>query len=1060
MTASEINMTYSNESHWEILAQIVDDLQSKVSLKQINTIPALLQALTQTKQLPGITPQELSVVYRDYGQSRYEWVVYEGHIVTDASTIGLVTDNPAIIKVLDGEENIAIEGSEKCHQSGFEGFQCVFIDSMKLDDQKRVGAFVIRNKEISTAYNKSVKRILDVLSDRMALLIRLIQQRVREEEVINLRRLLLKQSGSFKQEAEILSIFLNQLKHWYQVGNIYILIKNPLDILSYYQVNCKDRIVSEFRLTETLSLNNLHTIVGSQENLDSMRNLNFEYIGNFINKPSSDIAAVASDVKSWLGATIYHEEGVILGHIVLHNTEASHAYGDEDVKLLSKTCVLLGAELSKLRIRQKDKLIRDFDNNKNENSLYDAAFDYLKMAYGVNSLLVYTIQTATQDWDVAFHNGIFDEPDSVFRERVIKIAQDYREEPSDVKQYIEYPDSSNQKYLVVPMRTKDEDGDFRVIGCFVIPAQNQGILATRIIDEISDALAKRIKELDDDERQEKLNEYIEMVSKISPSELTLEKVIKMAEEAITEIMFSANLYFALYDQDNNEISFSVIYKDGKPWEDLWDSKRPLNKEKRGRTEEIILTGQSILIKTLATSKAWYEQPGRQEFAGNPLASWVGVPIFNDKGVRGVIAVYHPDLDYVYSSKDLGFLKSVAGAISSLFRMVELEELYQVNEKSNKELTSLNKNLKNANKKIIELENANTMSLLSQDLTHRLNNSISILKINAEQAIDDISVTQKTGNIQLLTYTVEGLKDSISVVNDLYSEIREIISAEDKDIDVTELIKHIAAQIKIVYKLNHQVKVEINKNTPNILRGKYRLVFNAIYSLADNAAKSLLSVKERVNSFIRINAYRNDNFVVIEVIDNGGSVSENALSDINDPSLNKGHYGLWRTKHILESMGGSYNPEIDTISNIKKIGLHFPIKCEESDSGKGVALVLDDEGSWRNILRRWLVEYGFEVKLAASVEEMDALISENKNIGAAFLDVSLNKVVGSDASGLSVIDKVRNKFSHAKVFVVTGYEHFLQNTTHDIDHVFKKIEDNGDALNKDYVYKILDGFFVK
>ncbi len=513
----------------------------------------------------------------------------------------------------------------------------------------------------------------------------------------------------------------------------------------------------------------------------------------------------------------------------------------------------------------------------------------------------------------------------------------------------------------------------------------------------------------------------------------------------------------------------TVYKDGDPWlykdddpsKPVWGSKRILDSEKQGRTEAIILTDKPILIKTLTDSKAWYDPKlNRQEFAGNPLASWVGVPIFNDKGVRGVIAVYHPDLDYVYSSKDLGFLENVAGAISTLFRMMEVNDLYQKNIESNKELISLNSNLKNANKKIIELENANTMSLLSQDLTHRLNNSISILKINAEQAIDDISVTQKTGNIQLLTYTVEGLKDSISVVNDLYSEIREIISAEDKDIDVTELIKHIAAQIKIVYKLNNQVKVEINKNTPNLLRGKYRLVFNAIYSLADNAAKSLLSVKERENLFIRINAYRNDNFVVIEVIDNGGSVSENALSDINDPSLNKGHYGLWRTKHILESMGGSYNPEIDTISNIKKIGLYFPIKCEESDFGKGIALVLDDEGSWRNILRRWLVEYGFEVKLAASIDEMDVLINENKNIGAAFLDVSLNKVVGSDASGLSVIDKVRNKFFHVKVFVVTGHEYFLQNTTHDIDHVFKKIEDNGNTLNKDYVYKILDGFFVK
>ncbi|QTR51017.1 sensor histidine kinase [Candidatus Thiothrix anitrata] len=1067
MTASEINMTHSTDAHWENLVQTVNDLQNRVSLKQIDTVSALFQSLVEQQRLPCVTPQELSVVYRDYGQSQCTWVVHEGRVVTDANAVGLAADNPLILEVLDNNALVhypTLNGIEACHQAGFAGYQSVVIVPMKLDDYRRLGAFVILNKTQPSAYSPEASRILDVLSDRVALLLKTVQRQMHEEESSHLEASLMHGAWQITRECQILEQTYHSLRQRYPSSNVYCLVKNQLDTDNYYLASNagQDALIQDFRLMDTLAKEELYNIVGGEENLQTMAATNFRYERAFAALPLPAFSHIDSDVMSWLGATIYHAEGTVLGHFILHNKMARYAYDQVDQHLLNDACKTTGASLSFFSRRQKEKVIVKLSDIKDENALYTEAFDYLQTAYGVKSLLIYAVNTATQDWGVKFQNGIFIKPDTVFRNLVIKVAQEYRISPKDderKKQYVEYPENSNDKYVVVPMRTKDENGDFRVVGCFVIPAQDQSIIATRIMDEVSDALAKRKKELDDDARQKKLNEYVKKVSKLWPNDLIIEKSLELAKEAIAEIMFSANLYFALYDQEKNEISFPVIYKDGMPWEGIQN--RPINPEKQGRTEAIILTGEPILIKTLVDSKAWYDPKlNRQEFAGNPLASWVGVPIFNDKGVRGVIAVYHPDLEYVYSSKDLGFLEIVAGAISTLFRMVEVNGLYQENKKKNIELISLNRSLKNSNKKIIELENANTMAFLSLDLTHRLVNSISILKINAEQTIDDISVTQKTGNIQLLTYTIDGLKDSISVVNDLYSEIREMVSADDKDIDVAELIKHIAAQIKIVYKLNHQVKIEINKNTPNILRGKYRLIFNAIYSLADNAAKSLLSVKERENLFIRINAYRSDNFIVIEVVDNGCSVPENALSDINEPSLNKGHYGLWRTKHILESMGGSYNPEIDTISNIKKIGLYFPIKCEEPDSGKGVVLVLDDENSWTNILRRWLVEYGFEVKLASSIDEMNILISENKNIGAVFLDVSLNKVVGSDTSGLSVIDKVRNKCSHAKVFIVTGYEHFLQNTTHDIDHVFKKIEDNGDALNKGHLYKVLDGFFVK
>ncbi|WP_287605005.1 GAF domain-containing protein [Thiothrix sp.] len=1032
MTASEINMTHSTDAHWENLVQTVNDLQNKVSLKQVDTVSALFQALVEQQRLPCITPQELSVVSRDYGQSQCTWVVHEGRVVTDADAVGLAADNQLILEVLDNNALVhypTLSGIDACRQAGFAGYQSVLVVPMKLDDHRRLGAFVILNKTQPSAYSPEASHILDVLGDRVALLLKTVQRQVHEEESSRLEASLLHGALQITRECQILEQTYHSIRQRYPASSVYCLVKNPLDTGNYYLASDagQDALIRGFRLTDTLMKEELYNIVGGEASLQTMVATNFQYGGAFATLPSPAFSCTDRDVMSWLGATIYHAEGTVLGHFILHNKVARYAYDKVDQHLLNDACKITGASLSYFRRRQKEKIIAKLSDIKDENALYTEACDYLQTAYGVKSLLIYAVNTATQDWGVKFQNGIFVEPDTVFRELVIKVAQEYRISPKDderKKQYVEYPKSSGDKYVVVPMRTKDEDGDFRVVGCFVIPAQNQGIIATRIIDEVSDALAKRKKELDDDERQKKLSEYIKKVSKLSPNDLTTEKSLALAKEAIAEIMFSANLYFALYDQEKNEVSFPVIYKDGEPWEGI--KNRSINPEKQGRTESIILTGKPILIKTLADSKAWYNpELNRQEFAGNPLASWVGVPIFNDKGVRGVIAVYHPDLDYVYSSKDLGFLENVAGAISTLFRMVEITE-----EKQNTE-------------KVATQEGQILNNLLAIDVTHRLKGSLGSVSSNVSEAqalVDNINKKSPSHDMEQIAQILDDVSETTT---NLLKAIKDITTTNKHTINIADVVREVIRQISIEYRMRDKlVSIVPNKEIKSEQDG--RAFSTIVYSILENACQAL---EGQSNEKVEIELNANNNSFDIIIRDNGKEISQHEeahLFELNFSTKEHGAgYALWRAKTYAKHMGGHLIFYRE--GQYKCFKLTMP-----TIEAMPLAYVIDDERIWRNSLSRWLSNMNYQVKTAGSLEEAHNLINQETNqVDLVLLDVSMNYIRGSNVDGLSLIEPIKKmKIKPPKIILITGYSGTAKQYGDVIDGLLDKVDDAGIPLNNE------------
>jgi GAF domain-containing protein len=136
-----------------------------------------------------------------------------------------------------------------------------------------------------------------------------------------------------------------------------------------------------------------------------------------------------------------------------------------------------------------------------------------------------------------------------------------------------------------------------------------------------------------------------------------DQILDLIYRRASELMDTGNMYIALYDDEMDNIHFPLMYVGGNKKE---QPARKFGNGGFGKTEWIIRNKETILHATKAEADAWYAQPGHQEFSGDPLAAWIGVPMQVGERVLGVIATYHPTLEYLYGQDELDVLKAMAG----------------------------------------------------------------------------------------------------------------------------------------------------------------------------------------------------------------------------------------------------------------------------------------------------------------------------------------------------------------------------------------------------------------
>jgi signal transduction histidine kinase len=1033
---------------WRKMAFLLKDLQNKViSVKEIDElIDTLLEADLQLDDM-----EELSIIYQHEGSEQAVFLAYRGeamHRIKKAS-LSFTPDNYCIDQAIKRtDQSLCYLNTQKaCKDAGFADYKSVLIIPMQLNSAKNVGAFVLHHMHRENAYNDEIQQVWQVLSDQVTFFIR-THIRIQYNKIFDhVRNDLL--MHPFDNECELLMAIVEYVKRWYQDDDIYVLIKNTMNLDTYYLAYENETVESDFRSKGVMSNEQVNRIVGGQEIVHQLETQH-EMI---INSPSLKIKGIDKNCRSWLGASFQHPAEYNLGFIILHNRHKENAYALGEDAFLDRIADFTALLLADYRARKKYKFIKEIHqfkikNKQDEDRLYYKIYMFLHQAYGINSLAIAKINRISQLVEPVFNGGeTAIEFDTTLQTVAIEHSEKLRNEKSTTADKLTvWHEKHQQYYLISPMRVGSDDDNLKVLGCFIIPVTKAGSISARVINRLSDSLAKKVERMDLQKRNDTLNKFGKHASQLSTVGLTKEAILEIAHEYIAAAMFTENLYIALKDKEN--ISFPLILKNGESWaKDTRPEPRPLNPLKQGKTEAIIISEQPILHLSRKESMAWYtdpDHPERQEFVDDYLASWIGVPIFYKDGVAGVIATYHPTIDYVYSQADLFFLQNVAHQVSRLLLALELSENQA---------------------KIAEQQHILSTSLLAQDLTHRLNNSIGAMVLTVNQAYKDIQSSIQFDNTERLEFTLEGLEETTIMLKDLIKETKSISDDSTQPIQLGVLLKKIAKQVTIGKRLDEihvNITLDVAKNLPTI-DAHYRTLFNSLYAIVDNAADALVAqyAEEGENDalFLSISAQKDATSIRIEIKDNGVLVPVRIKSELFEHGIsgkNASGFGLWRSRAVIQNLNGTIDFIEHRVERNKIFTLHFPI--QQQQPMEKLAYLLDDEKTWRNGLTRWLTEDGFRVEAVDNKISMQLLLRSKKHTPShVFLDISLDTVDGSNLDGLSLIKEVKLHVPQAKIIVITGYARLSSAYIDEYDLLIEKITDEGEVLNKQILLEQLEAY---
>ena len=993
-----------------------------------------------------VDKSEISIIYRSTNSNIPRFIVNRGEETYNKQhpdqQVPFPVDLKIITECLEGDgHHKYYPTEEECRKAGFKGYKSVLCIPMHLSNEKNIGVFITHSTTTENAYENIIYP-LDILSDDLTFYIKSYEVHRRDIDLNELYNEILKDDSI--DEIGIIKKINTELIKWFPSDDIYIFLVNSFNMDQYLPAVDKNVFDPSFR---TKKIDNKKILsVASKATLEMMKEgIEKGEKGGLVLNSVQNIKeySLEGDCKSWIAIPMQSRAEEVIGLIILQNHQFENAYDKEQVLFIEETALMLSVLWIRERDKQRKKLTHQFRNilvtkeYPAPGDLFCQVENELDILYGkVPFAIAHKIDPLSRDLKLKFCNIDNFELDKDLSD-IIKSK--LRDTESRMRYEISVDDLSAEhsvfgKLLITPMRLGGHG-----IGCFIVPIQRCGKLTARFIDELSDLVAVILDKHDEKNRLELLKEFGLEVSRMSSTDLSRDMVISLAHNYIAKAMYSKNLYIALYNNISNTISFPLILKDGKHWDTV--DERNVNKKKRGKTEEIILTGNSLLHKTKKESLAWYSEKNHQEFAGDPLASWVGVPIFNASGVEGVIATYHAKEEHVYSEGDLFFLQMMSHHVSGLFRILELN--------------AANSKLKKAQDDIIEREHLLASSLVAQDITHRLNNSLGSLGINISQAREDIEEALETKKINHLHETNDRiLSDAAAVVNNLAGEVRLVANPASQEISVNDITSRIAEQVMIKNKLAD--KVFIYKDYPRSdIKMKvpyYRSLSNCLYELVENAGTALLDKLEQpiLNEglYLKIVIQKEKDFVLIDIIDNGVPIPENIKHKIfmrgESSKVNSDSgYGLWRAKALAHSIGGSLEL-LNSEPDIKAFRLKIPVVKE---CHPPLAFIIEDELSWRNIISRWLKEEGFELETADTLQSALKLFKNSKvKPQLVVLDISLNPLDSREVAGLSLINKAKKLSDDVKIVVLTGYKENALLYKEDIDLLVEKVKD-GKFLTK-------------
>jgi PAS domain S-box-containing protein len=438
-----------------------------------------------------------------------------------------------------------------------------------------------------------------------------------------------------------------------------------------------------------------------------------------------------------------------------------------------------------------------------------------------------------------------------------------------------------------------------------------------------------IHDITERKRFEKIQNALYKISEAVNTTEDIQTLCSDIHEVIKELMAADNFYIALYDEEEDIITFPYFA-------DEFDHQPLPRKPAHGLTEYVLKTGKDSIITM--EDDLDLRQKGIVNLVGEPAAVWLGVVLKHEGHIRGVMAVQ----DY--------YNKNAFGEIEKQILVFVSEQIALAidRKRTSDELITYTKQLK-ANKDLLE-ERARELAHLNAQLAE------------SERRLKDLNLS-KDKLFSIIAHDLKGPFQPLLGLSDILVEEYDNLSEEERSRFIWEINKTLKNQYKLVENLldwsrlqtgrmiyspektNLYETVEsnfqmfkpksISKNinlannvSPNVfvLADVYMLQ-SIIQNLISNAIKFTNS-----GGMVSVSAEEENDLVVISIIDTGIGISKSDLDKIfridtqhttlgTDDEKGTG-LGLIICKELVEKNGGKIWIESE-IDNGTKFFLTLP-----------------------------------------------------------------------------------------------------------------------------------------
>lgn len=387
-------------------------------------------------------------------------------------------------------------------------------------------------------------------------------------------------------------------------------------------------------------------------------------------------------------------------------------------------------------------------------------------------------------------------------------------------------------------------------------------------------------------RESKIQMTISRILSASNSEVDIDELFRFIHSSVKELMPAENLYIALFEKENNEISFPYFI-------DQYDKVAPTKRFGKGLTEFVIQKGQSMLCNDVCINEL--AKQGEIELLGAPSKIWLGVPLTIQNNIIGVLAVQDYEDENTYGEKEKNILELISYPTS---RAIERKLLEREREDLISKLKKLN------------LSKDRLFSLISHDLRSPFNSLLGFSEILATE-YDTLSREEIK---EYLNYIYDTSKNLYGMTNNLLQFSRFQMGRIDFNpaaLDIKAMLNHslkllrgntIKKQINVISSVSEGIKVKADEDMLNSI----------LQNLISNAVKFTPKGGDIYISANKLTGSNKTNMIQIVIRDTGVGLNNELIRQLfkdhvqSTPGTEKEYgsgLGLLLVKEFVEKNGG-------------------------------------------------------------------------------------------------------------------------------------------------------------